>query len=113
MRSAWAYVIGVVLVVGLASIPSVTAGLAGNVSRAQTARLDLSELKEQLTFGLRARGSRDHLFIDRIVAMVRTKKLSLEMVESTFLWARRKQPYPFPYFERALRIRAAEAGIDI
>ena len=113
MRSAWAYVIGVVLVVGLVSLPSVTAGLAGNASNAIAAGLDIAELKEQLTFGLRARGSRDSLFIDRVVAMVRAKQLSLEMVESTFLWARRKQPYPFPYFQRALRIRAAEAGIDI
>jgi hypothetical protein len=113
MRSAWAYLIGVVLLVGLASLPSVTAGLASNVNGKTSAGLDITELKEQLKFGLRARTRHDFEFIDRVVAKVRSKALSMEMVESTFLWARRKQPYPFPYFERALRIRAAEAGIDI
>ena len=113
MRSAWAYVIGVVLIVGLASIPSVTTGLASNVNGTTSSGLDISELKEQLIFGLRARSRHDRHFIDHIVAKVRAQELSMDMVESTFIWARRKQPYPFPYFERALRIRAAEADIDI
>jgi hypothetical protein len=101
------------LIIGLASIPSVTAGIASNHHGMNSAGLDISELKEQLTFGLRARTRHDFQFVDLVVAKVRARELPLEMVESTFLWARRKQPYPFPYFERALRIRAAEADIDL
>jgi hypothetical protein len=34
-------------------------------------------------------------------------------VQSTFLWARPKKPYPFPYFENGLRLRAAKRGISL
>jgi hypothetical protein len=113
MKSAWAYVISIVLLVGVASIPCVTTGRVGDPGLAGSAGLEIAELKEQLNFGLRARQRGDFEFIERVVAMVRAGELPLPMVETTFLWARRKQPYPFPYFERALRIRAKEAGIEI
>jgi hypothetical protein len=39
--------------------------------------------------------------------------LPLELVVSTFRWARPKRPYGFPYFERALKVRAAKLGIEL
>jgi hypothetical protein len=77
--------------------------------------VDVADLQEQLESGLRARFPREFAFIARVVALVRAGEMSVEMVTSTYNWARLKhpRPYPFPYFEAALRIRAREAGIDL
>jgi hypothetical protein len=45
--------------------------------------------------------------------MVKAKQLPYDLVQSTFMWARVKRPYPFPYFETGLRTRAARQGIKI
>jgi hypothetical protein len=75
--------------------------------------LQVADLKDQLEGGLRARLPREFAFIDQVVDKVHAGELPLEMVMSTFQWARRKRPYPFPYFERGLRLRAAKEGIDL
>lgn len=85
-----------------------------NAPAAQSSRdggSQIANLKDQLTFGLRARLPREHAFIKLVVAKVEAGDLPLELVISTFHWARHKQPYPFPYFEQALRLRAARYGI--
>ncbi|MBW3600096.1 MAG: hypothetical protein KY475_22840 [Planctomycetes bacterium] len=75
---------------------------------------EIAELKEQLKNGLLVERPEDQAFIDRVVRMVKEKRLPVELVKSTFQWARlRKKPYPFPYFKRALEIRAGERGIKI
>ena len=68
-------------------------------------------LKDQLNTGLLARTPQERKFNDKVVGLVQEGKLPISLVQSTFFWARRKQPYPMPYFERALRIRAKNAGI--
>ncbi len=73
--------------------------------------LQIANLRDQLTFGLRARLPREHAFIRLVVERVEAGDLPLELVLSTFHWARHKRPYPFPYFEYALRLRAARNGI--
>jgi hypothetical protein len=45
--------------------------------------------------------------------MVDQGKLPRDLVYSTFGWARKKRPYPFPYFERGLKKRAARIGIEV
>ena len=47
--------------------------------------------------------------------MVETKQLPLDLVQSTFQWARKKKfiRYPFQYFERGLIHRARTKGIII
>ena len=80
-------------------------------SRATAA--DVADLSDQLEGGLRARLPREFAFIGRVVRMVEGRRLPLDLVMSTFQWARRKKPYPFPYFERALRTKAARRGIAI
>jgi hypothetical protein len=73
----------------------------------------VANLKVQLQAGLKARLPGEFAFIDRVVAMVEQKKLPFDLVQSTFMWARVKKPYPFPYFENGLRTRAAKQGIEI
>ena len=87
---------------------------------ADATELDVSELdgpqvdlKKQLETGLLARRESEFQYIDRVVLLVQNDQLSEELVKSTFQWARTKRPYPFPYFRKALKIRAAREGVTI
>ena len=52
--------------------------------------------------------------MERVAEMVRAGQLPAKVVDSTFLWAiRRGRTYPFPAFQRALRIQADRLGITI
>ena len=76
----------------------------------------IAGLQQQLENGLQARLPREFKFIARVVQMVQQGALPLPLVQSTFVWARRQvtsKKYPFPYFERALRIRAKKIGVEI
>ena len=78
--------------------------------------VEVTDLKLQLEKGLRARRPEEFKFVKLVVTMVENDSLPLPLVKSTFLWARKKAittRYPFPYFERALRVRAAKQGIKI
>jgi hypothetical protein len=70
-------------------------------------------LKEQLTAGLLARTPEERAFVDLVVAKVKDGTLPLDLVQSTFLWARYKKPYPMVYFQTALQLRAKSAGIQL
>ena len=52
-------------------------------------------------------------FIERVVARVDAGTLPLDLVESTFLWARNKPKKKFFYFKQGLILRAADRGITI
>jgi len=52
-------------------------------------------------------------FIDRVVALMEKGTLPRALVESTFLWARKKTRNKFYYFKYGLIRRAAEIGIVI
>ncbi len=52
-------------------------------------------------------------FIDGVVELARKGDLPPDLVESTFLWARKKPKHKFQYFKWALISRAAAIGIDI
>jgi hypothetical protein len=75
--------------------------------------IDVATLKEQLESGLMARRPEEFTFIGRVVQLVDTGVLPLDVVKSTFQWARDKRPHPYPYFERAIRIRAGALGVSI
>src|SRR5688500_4057072 len=70
--------------------------------RDATVLQEVADLKSQLNAGLKCRRPEEFEFIVVVVQMVENLQLSEELVKSTFLWARRKKPYPFIYFERAL-----------
>lgn len=78
--------------------------------------LQVANLKDQLEKGLQARLPREFRFIGTIVRMVERNELPLRLVRAAFQWARRQVragKYPFPYFERAIRILASRDGIAI
>lgn len=72
-------------------------------------------LKDVLEKGLKARRPVEFEFIGTVVQLVDARQLPQTLVQSTFLWARKKRvKYPFQYFEFALRQRAKdELGIDL
>ena len=73
----------------------------------------VAPLKKQLEAGLKARRPVEFKFISDVVKLVEERKLPLQMVMETFHYARRKRPYPFQYFQRALALRAARIGVKI
>jgi len=100
-----------VSLLGLAGSPTHVAAQQPNTSPGvDGAGIDL---RIQLEKGLKARLPREFDFIDHVVGMVDNNQLPRDLVQSTFLWARPKKPYPFPYFENGLRLRAAKRGISL
>jgi hypothetical protein len=92
------------------------AGLAVGLAEAEVVApsgFTLPTLREQLTFGLQARTPAEQAFVDEVVTLVNSNALPLDLVQSTFLWARKKQRYKEEYFQNALIVRAAAAGITI
>jgi len=71
------------------------------------------DLLALLELGLKPASPREFAFLAKVVQMVGERRLSREMVEGTFVWARRQSGWSFPYFEKALRLRARRAGIKI
>lgn len=70
-------------------------------------------LKEQLEVGLKARRPGEFQYIAKIIQLVKTGQIPDKLVRSTFNWARKKHPYQFPYFERALQYRGRRLGINV
>ncbi len=52
-------------------------------------------------------------FLERVSKLVEQDILPRHLVESTFLWARKKSDHKFQYFKRGLTARAAELGIQL
>ncbi|MFN5757669.1 MAG: hypothetical protein ACK52C_11840 [Planctomycetia bacterium] len=74
----------------------------------------IAGLEDRLKTGLRARRPEEHRFIERVVLLVREGSLPGTLVDSTYLWAiERQKKYPYPLFERALRIQADRLGVDL
>ncbi|MEQ8786956.1 MAG: hypothetical protein RIC55_11680 [Pirellulaceae bacterium] len=73
----------------------------------------VASLKDTLEKGLKARRPLEFEFIDHVAELTTQGKLPLDVVLSTFQWARPKKPAPFPYFQRAMQIRAAKLGVDL
>jgi len=86
------------------------------ISEGNPLAVEVADLKEQLENGLKARLPADFAFISKVVTLVEQDKLPLDMVKAVFQWSRKKgaaNNYPFPYFQRALKIRAKKLGIVI
>jgi hypothetical protein len=75
---------------------------------------EVISLEDQLKTGLKARRPEETEFIAEVARLVDTGKLPRKLVDSTFTWAmRRRQTYPFPAFERALRLQADRLGVGL
>jgi len=71
-------------------------------------------LEDQLKTGLRARSPEDVAFIKDVVSLVQRGELPAKLVNSTYIWAiQHQRKYPFPAFERALRIQADKLGVGL
>ena len=71
-------------------------------------------LEDQLKTGLKARLPEENEFLEEVARLVETGKLPRKLVDSTFMWAvRRRQTYPLPAFERALRMQAERLGVEL
>ncbi len=68
-------------------------------------------LKDILEKGLRARRPEEFAFIATVLAKVDRGDLPRDVVQSTFLWARRQPSHPYQYFEEGLRQRAKKIGV--
>jgi len=91
-------------------------GLPGTSARAEepVGGADVISLEDQLTTGLKARRPEEKEFIEEVARLVTIGKLPRKLVDSTFMWAlRRRTNYPFPAFERALRLQADQLGVDL
>ena len=78
--------------------------------------VQVANLQETLENGLKARLPQDFAFIEHVVGMVEDGELPIELVKSTFNWVREKRgnkTYLVPYFEQALKLRAAKLGITV
>ena len=91
-------------------------GLPGTWGRAEepVGGAEVISLEDQLKTGLKARRPEETEVIDEVARLVNTGKLPRKLVDSTFMWAlRRRTNYPFPAFERALRLQADQLGVDL
>jgi hypothetical protein len=78
-------------------------------------------LRDQLRTGLKAVAPADFVFIDLVVLRVNQGVLPRNLVDSTFLWARRRvqsthpryRQRPMVYFQPALAIRARKLGVSL
>jgi hypothetical protein len=52
-------------------------------------------------------------FIERVLTLVKKKALPEDLVESTFIWAKKKMNNKFQYFKRGLILRAGQQGISL
>lgn len=93
------------------------AGDLAAMSLAQTAPGTVSQqlpsLKDTLQKGLKCRRPLEFEFVGHVAELTEDGTLPLDLTLSTFKWARPKKPAPFPYFQRAMQIRAAEIGVDL
>ena len=69
------------------------------------------DLKGQLEKGLRARRPVEFAYIAEIIQMIDDDELPRSLVETTFVWARKKPSRQLQYFQFALRARASQMGI--
>jgi hypothetical protein len=70
-------------------------------------------LEDQLKTGLKVRRPEDADFVSEVARRVQNGSLPRKLVDSTYTWAvRRRQKYPFPAFEQALRLQAERLGVE-
>lgn len=72
-------------------------------------QLSAAEIKA----GLRTAVPEENGFVQHVIDMVNQGELPVDLVDSTFQWARKKPQNRFQYFKRALIVRAAKIGINI
>lgn len=81
---------------------------------APTFAAETATLAETLKAMLKCRRQVEKDFVDLVVTKVNQGKLSKELVLNTMTYARSKRDdIPFPYFQTAIRLRAAKIGVTL
>ena len=80
---------------------------------ARTANADEKLTPEIMKIALRTATPQEEGFIEYVLARVDKGTLPLDLVQSTFLWAKKKTHKKFFYFKQGLILRAAERGIKL
>jgi hypothetical protein len=88
---------------------AVLCGLAARPALAAKSILDA----DQMRAALRTASVEEDGFIDMVVEKVDQGGLPVDLVKSTFQWARKKPAHRFQYFKRALMLRAKQQGIEL
>lgn len=104
---------------GQASLPEPATPSRAGIEVAEEGRQ--VSLRDQLRIGLKAYTPKDKAFVNRVVDLVERGVLPRNLVDSTFLWARKnavsrrgRNPLrPIVYFEPALILRAKRLGISL
>src|SRR5436305_8941202 len=80
---------------------------------ADTGTATVPTLKDKLEKGLKARLPSEFAFIATVVGKVNDGTLPLSLIDSTFLWARKKPEHQFEYFQHGLTLRAQKIGVAL
>jgi hypothetical protein len=80
---------------------------------ARAANADVQLTAEVMKIALRTATPQEDGFIEYVLARVDKGTLPLDLVQSTFLWAKKKSHRKFFYFKQGLILRAAERGIKL
>ncbi len=81
--------------------------------RVQAARAEFSLTADQMKAALRTATVEEEGFIEKVLFLMHRGILPEDLVESTFLWARKRPKHKFQYFKYALKLRAADRGIPL
>ncbi len=74
----------------------------------------VATLEEQLINRLRATTAQQKGFLRRVAVLVREKQLEQRLVVAVYRYSLKRHPYfPFPFFERAMRVEARKRGVDL
>jgi hypothetical protein len=93
----------------LALATTMLAATAGQKQKSVDNPLDAEAMK----VALRTATPEEDGFIEYVLRRVDKGTLPLDMVESTFLWAKKKPNRKFQYFKRGLTLRAEQKGIHL
>lgn len=76
--------------------------------------VEVSGLAEQLKTGLRVKAPGDVAFCEQVAELVQRGKLPEKYVDSAYAYAiNRGRKYPFPAFERIIRLQASKLGVSL
>lgn len=74
----------------------------------------VANLDDQMINQLRAFKTDQQAYIRYVTNLVKANQLDARLVVAVYRYSIRRQPtYPFPYFERAMRIEARKRGINL
>ncbi|EMI22423.1 secreted protein [Rhodopirellula maiorica SM1] len=98
---------------GIQTLVTESATAQVTVPRMLSATTDRSAtLEEQLTNRLRATSEEQRAYLRFVVLKVKEGKLDLRLVVAVERYALRRRPdFPFPFFERAMKVQAAKYGV--